>query len=229
MPPHLRRPGAGRPHLRQRSGVSSRGGREAAFTAAGGSLGSRGPRLLGLRRRVADRVGDASGAGQRNYRVARQARRQAVGCNFFDMSELLPLFPLSTVLFPGMRLPLHIFEERYRLLVADLRGAARAAAVRGDRDPQGPRGRRGRRHRAARGRLRGRGPADHAARRRPVRPGHRGHRAVPAAAGGRLAALLPGRGRAAQRRASPAGTDRPRPRRRSRSRPAGCRPGSAPT
>jgi uncharacterized protein len=37
------------------------------------------------------------------------------------MSELLPLFPLSTVLFPGMRLPLHIFEERYRLLVAQLR------------------------------------------------------------------------------------------------------------
>jgi Lon protease-like protein len=37
------------------------------------------------------------------------------------MSQLLPLFPLSTVLFPGMRLPLHIFEERYRLLVADLR------------------------------------------------------------------------------------------------------------
>jgi len=37
------------------------------------------------------------------------------------MSELLPLFPLSTVLFPGMRLPLYIFEERYRLLVAHLR------------------------------------------------------------------------------------------------------------
>jgi uncharacterized protein len=36
------------------------------------------------------------------------------------MSEMLPLFPLSTVLFPGMRLPLHIFEERYRQLVADL-------------------------------------------------------------------------------------------------------------
>ncbi len=36
------------------------------------------------------------------------------------MSQLLPLFPLSTVLFPGMRLPLHIFEERYRLLVAHL-------------------------------------------------------------------------------------------------------------
>ena len=36
------------------------------------------------------------------------------------MSELLPLFPLSAVLFPGMRLPLHIFEERYRQLAADL-------------------------------------------------------------------------------------------------------------
>ena len=40
------------------------------------------------------------------------------------MSELLPLFPLSTVLFPGMRLPLHIFEERYLLLVAQLRAQA---------------------------------------------------------------------------------------------------------
>jgi Lon protease-like protein len=36
------------------------------------------------------------------------------------MSEMLPLFPLSTVLFPGMRLPLHIFEERYRLLATRL-------------------------------------------------------------------------------------------------------------
>jgi len=29
----------------------------------------------------------------------------------------LPLFPLNTVLFPGQVLPLHIFEERYRLLI----------------------------------------------------------------------------------------------------------------
>ncbi len=36
------------------------------------------------------------------------------------MSKMLPLFPLPTVLFPGMRLPLHVFEERYRTLVADL-------------------------------------------------------------------------------------------------------------
>ena len=36
------------------------------------------------------------------------------------MSESLPLFPLGTVLFPGLLLPLHIFEERYRQLVRDL-------------------------------------------------------------------------------------------------------------
>jgi Lon protease-like protein len=35
-------------------------------------------------------------------------------------SELLPLFPLSSVLFPGAPLPLHIFEQRYRDLVSDL-------------------------------------------------------------------------------------------------------------
>jgi uncharacterized protein len=36
------------------------------------------------------------------------------------MSELLPLFPLGTVLYPGMVLPLHIFEDRYRQLIHDL-------------------------------------------------------------------------------------------------------------
>ena len=33
------------------------------------------------------------------------------------MSELLPLFPLESVLFPGALMPLHIFEPRYRLLI----------------------------------------------------------------------------------------------------------------
>ena len=32
----------------------------------------------------------------------------------------LPLFPLGSVLYPGLVLPLQIFEERYRQLVADL-------------------------------------------------------------------------------------------------------------
>ena len=36
------------------------------------------------------------------------------------MAELLPLFPLGTVLFPGSVLPLQVFEPRYRLLVEDL-------------------------------------------------------------------------------------------------------------
>ena len=35
-------------------------------------------------------------------------------------SERLPVFPLGTVLFPGLVLPLHIFEERYRTLVREL-------------------------------------------------------------------------------------------------------------
>jgi uncharacterized protein len=32
----------------------------------------------------------------------------------------IPLFPLRTVLFPGMALPLRIFEERYKTMVAEL-------------------------------------------------------------------------------------------------------------
>ena len=33
----------------------------------------------------------------------------------------LPIFPLPVVLFPGMPMPLHIFEERYRKMLADIR------------------------------------------------------------------------------------------------------------
>jgi hypothetical protein len=36
------------------------------------------------------------------------------------MGELIPLFPLGTPLFPGVVLPLQIFEPRYRQLVHDL-------------------------------------------------------------------------------------------------------------
>jgi ATP-dependent Lon protease len=35
----------------------------------------------------------------------------------------LPLFPLSIVLFPGVPLPLHIFEPRYRQMLADIQAA----------------------------------------------------------------------------------------------------------
>src|SRR5689334_5945489 len=50
----------------------------------------------------------------------------------FQMSEAtdkvggqheLPLFPLPVVLFPGVPLPLHIFEPRYRQMLLDIRAA----------------------------------------------------------------------------------------------------------
>lgn len=37
--------------------------------------------------------------------------------------RVIPLFPLGSVLVPGLVLPLHIFEPRYRQLIADLEGA----------------------------------------------------------------------------------------------------------
>ena len=36
------------------------------------------------------------------------------------MSDSLPMFPLNTVLFPGMSMPLRVFEDRYRALVHHL-------------------------------------------------------------------------------------------------------------
>jgi len=37
------------------------------------------------------------------------------------MGYTLPMFPLSNVVFPFMLLPLHIFEDRYRALMSDLK------------------------------------------------------------------------------------------------------------
>lgn len=36
------------------------------------------------------------------------------------MPDRLPLFPLGLVLLPGLLLPLHVFEERYRVLISEL-------------------------------------------------------------------------------------------------------------
>ena len=36
------------------------------------------------------------------------------------MTSILPLFPLNTVMVPGLVLPLHIFEPRYRMMVKEL-------------------------------------------------------------------------------------------------------------
>jgi hypothetical protein len=43
------------------------------------------------------------------------------------VTDELPLFPLGTVLFPGLVLPLHVFEERYRALVRHLTGKPEGA------------------------------------------------------------------------------------------------------
>lgn len=40
-----------------------------------------------------------------------------------SQTEHLPLFPLGSALMPGMDLPLHIFEQRYRQLLIDREGA----------------------------------------------------------------------------------------------------------
>src|SRR5262249_45106115 len=46
------------------------------------------------------------------------------------MSDLLPLFPLpNVVLFPNVFLPLHIFEPRYRDMVADAVSSDRLAGM----------------------------------------------------------------------------------------------------
>ncbi len=43
----------------------------------------------------------------------------AVMTSLNDELAELPLFPLNLVLFPGMPLPLHIFEERYKAMIGD--------------------------------------------------------------------------------------------------------------
>lgn len=51
----------------------------------------------------------------------------------------LPLFPLPSVLLPGMLMPLHIFEPRYRQMISDcLVGDRRFGLVYHDWDDQGP-------------------------------------------------------------------------------------------
>ena len=50
-------------------------------------------------------------------------------------SMKIPLFPLELVLFPGVPLPLHIFEARYRRMIADcIAASAPFGVVRAERD-----------------------------------------------------------------------------------------------
>src|SRR3989475_12989782 len=45
------------------------------------------------------------------------------------MSILLPLFPLDVVLLPGVPLPLHIFEPRYREMIGECLAAEKPFGV----------------------------------------------------------------------------------------------------
>ena len=68
------------------------------------------------------------------------------------MGELIPLFPLGTPLFPGVVLPLQIFEPRYRRLMRDLLAQPEAGdrpVLRRRRHPAGLGGRAGRPGRGA--------------------------------------------------------------------------------
>lgn len=44
------------------------------------------------------------------------------------MAVVIPIFPLTHVLLPGMPLPLHVFEPRYREMLADLTTSAHGAS-----------------------------------------------------------------------------------------------------
>ncbi|MCU1657444.1 MAG: peptidase [Pseudonocardiales bacterium] len=44
------------------------------------------------------------------------------------VADLIPVFPLTHVLVPGMPLPLHVFEDRYRQLLVDVQGDAGGGA-----------------------------------------------------------------------------------------------------
>ena len=74
-------------------------------------------------------VGEEGGwSGGREPGAARRRPRRR-GPYAAGMGELIPLFPLGTPLFPGVVLPLQIFEPRYRRLMRDLAGPARVRAT----------------------------------------------------------------------------------------------------
>ncbi len=52
--------------------------------------------------------------------MSRDTPETAGGATLDHVTARLPVFPLAMVLFPGLVLPLHIFEERYRALVRHL-------------------------------------------------------------------------------------------------------------
>lgn len=61
--------------------------------------------------------------------------RKRTGHAHNDSIMMIPLFPLSMVLFPGTALPLHIFEDRYREMVGEcLRDEKEFGVVRAEQE-----------------------------------------------------------------------------------------------
>src|SRR4051812_33081707 len=112
--------------------TSSQSGRTVASTesmsvAARGSrpASSRAPGNADPRRSMRASTDYTSGVGRRTPRVASGLRRPGPRLPPGDrrlraVGELIPLFPLGSPLFPGVVLPLSVFEPRYRRLVRDL-------------------------------------------------------------------------------------------------------------
>jgi len=66
-----------------------------------------------------------TGGRARGYNGEGQPWRAFLG----ECLDLLPLFPLDVVLFPGTPLPLHIFEPRYKEMIAECRALDRGFGV----------------------------------------------------------------------------------------------------
>ena len=160
------RPGSRRTHARgppRRSGGSSpRRRRRRAGHGAADRAGPRQPPRRSIRFSTPASLGAAPAAardrssgrdGDAGPRPRRPGRdRRSAQPARLDRWARLPVFPLGTVLFPGLVLPLHIFEQRYRELIRHLVALPEgdAPGVRCRRHPQ-------RRHAAGRRRP-GRGP-----------------------------------------------------------------------
>ena len=111
----------------------------------------------------------------------------------------IPLFPLHTVLCPGIVLPLHIFEDRYRAMTRRCLDTRRA--VRGRAHPRRPGDRHGQDGDAGRRRGLRRDPPGRPLPGRPIRPARRGDRALRDRIGGRPDRAVPARrGHPARRR-----------------------------
>jgi ATP-dependent Lon protease len=68
---------------------------------------------------AAERTGDSHAASEISAALADLPRWNRIGWRAIDMkSERIPLFPLNIVLLPGAALPLHIFEPRYKEMIA---------------------------------------------------------------------------------------------------------------